>query len=167
MARRCAARAACHTRAVINRNELCRELAATWYRDIPLAAATGIEVTGYDGVTLTARAPLPPNRNVHGTAFAGSLYSIAVLTGWGAVWLTWRERGLAGIIMVAESRIAYRRAVTGEIVCGCTLEPEGLTAALEQFRVKQRVKIPVKCTIDSEGEPAVVFEGAYAVKAAH
>jgi thioesterase domain-containing protein len=149
---------------VTDRNELARELAATWYRDIPLASAIGIEVAGFDGVTLTARAPLPPNRNVHGTAFAGSLYSVAVLTGWGALWLALRERGLPGVIVVAESHIRYRRAVTGELVCRCTLEPETLTASLEEYRVEQRMKIPLKCTIDSEGKPAVMFEGSYAVK---
>jgi thioesterase domain-containing protein len=152
---------------VTDRNELTRELAATWYRDIPLAAALGIEVAGFDGVTLTARAPLPPNRNVHGTAFAGSLYSVAVLTGWGTVWLSLREHGVAGVIVVAESRITYRRAVTGELVCRCALEPATLASALAELRAEQRVKLPLKCTIDSDSKPAVVFEGAYSVKAGH
>lgn len=150
-----------------DRTALVRELAATWARDIPQATAIGIEVASYDGVTLATRAPLPPNRNVHGTAFAGSLYSVAVLTGWGTLWLALRERGVSGVIVVAESRIGYRRAVAGEIVCHCTLEPEALEAALEELRAEERVKLPLKCTIDNDGKPAVVFEGAYSVKAGH
>ena len=77
---------------------LCKELELTWHRDIPLAAAMSIAVEGYDGRTLTVRAPLPPNRNLHGTAFAGSLFSTCVLTGWGAAWLALHERGLTGVI---------------------------------------------------------------------
>ncbi|MEJ2742456.1 MAG: YiiD C-terminal domain-containing protein [Gammaproteobacteria bacterium] len=30
-------------------------------------------------------APLPPNRNVHGTAFAGSLYTVMSMSGWGLI----------------------------------------------------------------------------------
>ena len=60
------------------------ELQTLWHRDIPPAAAMAIEVAGYDGRTLSVRAPLAANRNVHGTAFAGSLFSACVLTGWGA-----------------------------------------------------------------------------------
>ncbi len=93
------------------------ELQATWYREIPLVAAIGIEISACSATELALRAPLAPNRNLHGTAFAGSLYSICVLTGWGSVWLALRTAGLAASTVVAESRIEYRKAVAGEIVC--------------------------------------------------
>ena len=69
------------------RTALLSELVATWHRDIPLTAAMGVVVESYDGLTLAVRAPLPPNRNLHGTVFAGSLFSVCALTGWGAIWL--------------------------------------------------------------------------------
>ena len=53
---------------MIDRAHLCTELTATWHRDIPLAAATQIGIESYDGHTLAVRAPLAPNRNLHGTA---------------------------------------------------------------------------------------------------
>jgi thioesterase domain-containing protein len=84
-----------------DRSTLCRELQSTWHRDIPLAAAMAIEVASYDGRSLTVRAPLAPNRNLHGTAFAGGLFSVCVLTGWGAVWLGLKERDAGGLIVVA------------------------------------------------------------------
>ena len=71
----------------------------------------GMAVGGYDGQTLTVRAPLAANRNLHGTAFAGSLFSACVLTGWGAVWLALRERGLSALDLAADSTSNIAKAV--------------------------------------------------------
>ena len=51
---------------------------------MPPAEALGIEVEALDAASgaLSLRAPLAGNTNVHGTAFAGSLYSIAALCAW-------------------------------------------------------------------------------------
>lgn len=151
---------------MIDRAELLRELETTWHRDIPLAAAMGIGVESYDGSTLAARAPLQPNRNLHGTAFAGSLFSLCVLTGWGATWLKFRERGLAGVIVVAESRIQYRKAATGELVCRCTLDAAALEASLAPFASTGRLRLDLTCAIDSGDKRAVNFTGTYVVHAA-
>jgi thioesterase domain-containing protein len=147
--------------------DLTRELTATWRRDIPLAAAVGIEATAYDGRTLTVTAPLEANRNLHGTAFAGSLFSACVLTGWGATWLALREHDLDGVIVVADSKIAYRKAVAEEIVCRCTPDAATLGEALEHYRAKQRMRLPLTCTIDRAGKPAVLFAGTYVVHGSH
>jgi thioesterase domain-containing protein len=143
----------------------CKELELTWHRDIPLAAAMSIGVASYDGRTLTVRAPLPPNRNLHGTAFAGSLFSTCVLTGWGATWLALRERELSGMIVVADSTIHYRKAVAGELICHCTLEPAALRAGLEQFAATGRASFDLACAIDHADKRAVTFNGKYVVHA--
>mgnify|MGYP003508731317 CR=1 FL=1 len=101
------------------------------------AAAMAIAVETYDGTTLTVRAPLAPNRNLHGTAFAGALFSVCVLTGWGATWLRFREQGLTGLIVVADSRIEYHKAVTGDIA-GVT---EGLGVAFNSTLVALLISI--------------------------
>jgi thioesterase domain-containing protein len=144
---------------------LCKELETTWHREIPLAAAMSIGVAGYDGRTLTVRAPLPPNRNVHGTAFAGSLFSTCVLTGWGAVWLALRERGLAGGIVVADSNINYRKAVAGDLVCRCTPDADALREGLAKFAATGRASFDLVCAIEQADKRAVTFTGQYVVHA--
>jgi len=143
------------------------ELTATWHREIPIVAAMGVTVDAYDGRSLTVRAPMQPNRNVHGTTFAGSLYSACVLTGWGAVWLVLRERGLDGVIYAAESAVQYRKAVAGDFVCRCAFDPEALEAELEQFKTSGRTSFDLACTIDHDGKRAVAFTGRYVVHAKH
>jgi hypothetical protein len=51
-------------------------------REIMLAKPMGVVVETADETALILRAPLAPNANHKGTAFGGSLYSLAVLTGW-------------------------------------------------------------------------------------
>jgi thioesterase domain-containing protein len=150
---------------MIDRSALCRELQTTWHRDIPLAAAMAIEVADYDGRTLTVRAPLAPNRNLHGTAFAGGLFSLCVLTGWGAMWLGLKERGAGGLIVVADSHIQYRKAVSGDIVCCCSVEPNAWATPMEQLAASGRARLPLACTVEADGKHAVTFEGTYVVHA--
>jgi thioesterase domain-containing protein len=147
--------------------ELCKELELTWHRDIPLAAAMAIRVAGYDGQTLIVRAPLAANRNLHGTAFAGSLFSACVLTGWGVVWLALRERGLLGTIVVSDSNIHYRKAVAGELVCRCTADADALRAGLEQLASSGRAAFDLVCAIDAAEKRAVTFTGKYVVQTPH
>jgi thioesterase domain-containing protein len=146
-----------------DRTALCEELTATWHREIPIVAAMGMRVDGYDGRSLTVQAPLEPNRNVHGTTFAGSLYSACVLTGWGAVWLALRERGLAGVIYAAESTVQYRKGVEGNFVCTCAPDAEALEAGIAAFKASGRASFELVCTIDWGGKRAVIFSGKYVV----
>jgi thioesterase domain-containing protein len=155
----------CDTRRMKDRTALCDELTATWHREIPIVAAMGMTVDSYDGRSLTVRAPMQPNRNVHGTTFAGSLYSACVLTGWGAVWLAIRERGLDGVIYAAESAVQYRKAVASDFVCRCTTDVASMEAGLEKFKESGRANFDLACTIDHDGKRAVAFTGKYVVHA--
>jgi thioesterase domain-containing protein len=144
---------------------LAADLESTWHREIPLAAAMDVRVASCTGAELVVRAPLTPNRNLHGTAFAGSLFSVCVLTGWGMTWLALEQRGLGGMIVVADSRIRYRKAVAGEILCRCAAERAAVDAALASLAETGRAKLPLVCTIDSSDKRAVTFEGEYVVNA--
>jgi thioesterase domain-containing protein len=147
--------------------DLRSELELTWHREIPLAAAMDIRAVAYDGQTLLVRAPLAANRNLHGTAFAGSLFSACVLTGWGVVWLALRERGLLGAIVVSDSNIHYRKAVAGDLVCRCTAKADALRVGLEQLATSGRAAFDLVCTIDAADKRAVTFTGKYVVQTPH
>ena len=148
-----------------DRAALCDELTATWHREIPIVAAMGMSVASYDGRTLAVRAPLQPNRNVHGTTFAGSLYSACVLTAWGAIWLALRERELVGVIYAAESTVSYRKAVEGDFVCRCTPDAAALEIGIDTLRASRRATFDLVSTIDNGDQRAVTFNGKYVVHA--
>ncbi len=140
-----------------------RELQSTWQREIPLAASLAIEVAVCARDELALRAPLAPNRNLHGTAFAGSLFSVCVLTGWGAAWLALEQRGIEGVIVVSDSRIQYRKAVTGDLVCRCRPDLDLVEQRLASLTQSGRASLPLACTIDQDGKRAVAFDGEYVV----
>ena len=98
---------------------LCIELERTWHEEIPISKAMGVRVADFANDQLVVRAELEPNINVHGTAFAGSLYAIAALCGWGMTWLQLKSRRIDGSIVIADGRIHYDRPVKEPIVAAC------------------------------------------------
>ena len=61
-------------------------------KSIPMASHMQLKVVDFGDASFAVSAPLKPNRNDKGMAFAGSLYSAMVLTGWAFV--CWRlKRG--------------------------------------------------------------------------
>ena len=142
----------------------CVELQSTWHAEIPIAAAMGVEIASFADDELAVRAGLDPNINLHGTAFAGSLYAIAALTGWGLAWLKLRDAGLDRRIVLAEGRIEYLRAVAEDIVCRCRFDPQLHGPKLAALARSSRTTLRLHCEIDAGGEPAVRFEGLYAIR---
>lgn len=141
----------------------CAELQRAWREGIPVAAAMGVEVASFDGDELVVRAPLAPNINVHGTAFAGSLFSVCVLTCWGAAWLIAKQRGLEGDIVAKSSRIEYRRPVAEPILCRCRFDSDA-AARLGARDGEHTVTVPLRSAIEARGATAVRFEGAFSVR---
>lgn len=129
---------------------------------IPLVKAMEIRVAGYDGTTLVLNAPLAPNVNDKGTAFGGSLYSLAVLAGWGLLSVKLKEEGLAGEVVIHESNVSYRLPVTGDLEASCTI-PGGPEYArfIGDFRVTGKGRITLEVRIMRGSRSAVRFTGNY------
>ena len=87
--------------------EWCDDLANTWREQIPLTAQMGITVDDYTGELLRVSAPVTPNVNLHGGMFAGSLYAMGCLTGWGLLYLMLKERHINARIMLVNGEIRY------------------------------------------------------------
>jgi len=70
------------------------------------------------------------------------------------------------MIVVADSRIQYRKAVTGDLVCRCAPDAAALESGLAEFQSAGRLRIDLDCTIDVGEKRAVSFTGTYVVHAA-
>ena len=97
---------------IIRNPQWCIELQNIWHQQIPITQLMGIKVFQYTGTTFETRAALNPNMNLHGTMFAGSIYSLATLTGWGLVHLTMKEQDIKGSIVLADANVHYHKPVT-------------------------------------------------------
>ena len=84
---------------------------------IPISEAMQFSIVELGPHSIMVRAPLAPNVNIHGTGFAGSIYSIAVLAGWGLSTHIMDQLGMDGELVVSKAEIKYRAPVTGPIEC--------------------------------------------------
>ncbi|MBU6470221.1 MAG: thioesterase domain-containing protein [Gammaproteobacteria bacterium] len=123
-----------------------KRLEAYLHSHIPLVRHMQVRMDTCNAHGLTLSAPLAANLNHEGTAFGGSLDSLAMLACWGLVWLL-LEPGPAAHIVVAESRMQFLRPVTDTLMAHCTL-PEA--AARQTFlktlerRNKARITLHVR-----------------------
>ena len=127
---------------------------------IPITRAMGVRVEDYDGERLALSAPLDLNVNHLGTAFGGSLNALAVLSGYGLLWLELQDTECH--IVIRRSSISYEHPVRGELRAIC-VRPEAQTLARfkETFHQTGRARITLSATIEDDGIVAVRFEGTF------
>jgi len=133
------------------------------HSEIPISRAMGIRVAGYDGTSLRLDAPLEPNFNHKSTAFGGSLYSLAVLCGWGLLHLKLAEARLHKHIVIQESSIRYLHPVTRRMHAECRLDEEEYSRFLRTLHKHGRARFALGVTITQDERPAVEFTGRYVV----
>ncbi|MGB9180004.1 MAG: thioesterase domain-containing protein [Pyrinomonadaceae bacterium] len=139
---------------------LAQQIQELFYSKIPITRSMGVKVEDYDGERLILCAPLEANVNHLGTAFGGSLHALAVLSGYGLLWLELKE--VECHIVIRKSTISYERPVRGEIRAICV---RPYSDALEEFKrtfhQKGKARITLLATIEDQGETAVHFEGIF------
>jgi len=132
-------------------------------REIMLAKPMGIIVESADEDAMILRAPLAPNANHKGTAFGGSLYSIAVLTGW--AWMTrfLATRKLDAEAVIQQSNIRFLAPVHGEMRASIELPAD---AEVDEFRKMleraRRGRIRLHVNVHAGATLASVFDGSFA-----
>ena len=117
------------------------ELTGKIHGAIPLSEAMQFSIDHLDLDDIRVSAPLLPNINIHGTGFAGSLYSIAVLTGWALCTHIIDESGIDAELVVARAEIAYRAPVEADIECRCSINTEQRDAFLREFHERGKGKL--------------------------
>ncbi|GAB5382820.1 MAG: bifunctional GNAT family N-acetyltransferase/hotdog fold thioesterase [Aliiglaciecola sp.] len=137
----------------------CQELQNTWHETIPISEQMGIQLHQYSGKTFETRASLNKNINLHGTMFAGSIFSLATLTGWGMIFLKLKEKGLSGEIVLGDGDIHYHKPITMQPRALCNVETlDGKFELLERNK-KTAIKLQVDI-LDGEN-PVAEFRGVF------
>lgn len=124
---------------------------------IPLTQAMGLHVAGRDALGLRLAAPLAPNRNDKGTAFAGSLATIVTLAGWALTTLVLREAGYDDAqVAVGHATTDYRRPVRTGLLAECRQPPaDEVEAFLAAFREHGRARWQLEIVL-KDGEAVAV-----------
>ncbi len=129
----------------------------------PLARFMDIRLEEYTGGQLVIKAPLALNHNHHGTAFGGALNALATFAAYGIVWMETKDSPKS--LVIKESRIAFRRPITGDLrAIGHRPPPEEMAKFYADLEQKGKGYLNITATMDNDaGETAVSFEGTFVV----
>ena len=117
------------------------ELTRKIHNAIPLSDAMQFSIDRLELDEIRVSAPLSPNINIHGTGFAGSIYSVAVFTGWALCTHIIDQLGLDAELVVARAEIAYRAPVKGDLDCRSSTDAAQREAFLQAFRERGKAKL--------------------------
>lgn len=139
----------------------CKTLQHTWHSTIPLSDYMQLNIDSFNGYQLQCSAPLAPNINLHQTMFAGSIYTLATLTGWGMLYLQLQSLGLSGKQVLADASIRYLKPIHATPYALCHLHQVrgDLSLLAQQRTVKQQIKVGIY----TNGVLCAEFSGRYAV----
>lgn len=138
-----------------------QHLQETLHQQIPLTMAMGVTVQEYAGQSLRLHATLKGNTNIHGAAFAGSLYSLASLAAWGLLYLRLLSEDLKPRIVIGESSIRYVREVRSDIVAEGTIDAAEFARFFKELKNTGKSTCSLQTTISYDGKLAVNYTGSH------
>ncbi|MEW9897858.1 YiiD C-terminal domain-containing protein [Chitinivorax sp. PXF-14] len=134
-------------------------LQAELYRAIPLLAAMQVKVVQASEQGVTLAAPLEANRNDKGTAFAGSIGSLATVTGWCLASQLLPE---AASIVAQETAIRYLKPIDDKFVAVCqTPDTDAVARFRQHFSRRGLARIELTVQVLSGGELGAELSGRY------
>jgi thioesterase domain-containing protein len=132
-------------------------------REIMLAKPMGIIVEAASESAVILRAPLAPNANHKGTAFGGSLYSIAVLTGWAWITRFLATRKLNAEAVIQESSMRFLAPVHGEMRSSIEIPAALEVEKFEKMLLRAaRGRIRLQVNVHGGATLASAFDGLFA-----
>jgi thioesterase domain-containing protein len=134
------------------------------YENIPLTEAMRLEVLVASPERVLLSCPLAPNINHRGTAFGGSIASLATLAGWGWIWVMMKERQVGPRIVVSRSEIDYVSPVEGDFTA--ELRPPSdseILAFLNSYDRRNSARIELKVDVLCDGDEVAHFKGQFVV----
>ncbi len=136
---------------------LLQELTQTWHQTIPLSEFMQVAPKEFDGNELQVSAPLAPNINLHQTMFAGSIYTLMTLTGWGMIWLQQKLIRNERSIVLANAKVRYLAPIESEPVAKVKWQ-ESQKALLAQ---EGKVKVALDVFLFCDGKICAEFKASY------
>ncbi len=134
-----------------------------WHKTIPLSKAMNIKISYFDGKELITHCDGGFNKNLHNTMFAGSIYTLATLSGWGWVYLQLQQRQLKGDIVLAKANINYHAPITG--IGYAQVSAESVSGDFTRLTRGKNARINLTVHLYSGEDIAATFTGSYAVLA--
>ncbi|PCI52775.1 MAG: GNAT family N-acetyltransferase [Gammaproteobacteria bacterium] len=150
----------------LHKTELAQTLQNIWHKTIPLSKAMELQISYYDGQKLMTYCDADFNQNLHHTMFAGSIYTLATLTGWGWVYLALQakqkeQENLRGDIVLAEANIKYHAPIKG-LTYGQVVQDD-VSGQFDNLLQGKKVRIKLVAHVYCGEKIAATFQASYVV----
>lgn len=132
--------------------------------EIPLTAAMQVRVLRSAAGEVEISAPLAPNKNLHGTAFGGSLVTLGLVSGWAVLDRALHDAKLQAHLVVQKNKCLFHAPVTQELYAIARIPAEEWTRFVDALNRKGRARIDVTTEIHAGDTLAVTHIGTYAAK---
>ncbi|ACV25695.1 YiiD C-terminal domain-containing protein [Kangiella koreensis] len=140
------------------------ELQQLLYKEIPITQALQIQVDSLTSNSIQVSAPFEANKNIHNTAFAGSIYTTATLAGWSLVTHMVQQRQRHGSVVLASATIRYSKPINGDIVASCQIaNPDIIEHFLKRFDSRGRGRLSLEIDVIEAGESKATMQADFAV----
>lgn len=137
------------------------ELEEVWHNTIPVSKHMLIHPASLVEQQFTVCADRGANINLHNTMFAGSIYTLATLTGWGWVHLLVKQQQLQGDIVLADADIRYKQPLHGQPLA--KTQQEFTSGNIEVLSKGRRARIQVQVDVCDGDRVVATFNGKYVV----
>ena len=148
---------------VQHKEKQAQDLQDIWHKTIPLSKAMNLQISYFDSAKLVTLCDADFNQNLHHTMFAGSIYTLATLTGWGWVYLALKEQqtqpNLDGDIVLAEANIRYHSPIKG-LAYGQVVQ-EDVSGQFDNLALGKKARINLIAHVYCGENIAATFKGSY------
>jgi thioesterase domain-containing protein len=124
--------------------------------------ATTLGITRLSGIPGNLHLVFDKNTNDKVSIFAGSIFSVAALSGYDTVVNRRGELGLQGDVFLVSSRIAYQQPGISDLFT----KSEVLDDLILTKRANHKMRVRVKVFNQIDGKRIASFEGVYVLKSA-
>ena len=109
---------------------------------------------------------LEPNINIHGTAFAGSIYAAGMATGWTLMKCWYDANQYEAELVAAEANIKYLKPVQGDFQSTSKIpaESEALKKLISRLKQNRSCGFPVKVEIACGNQLCAILEVNFVFK---
>lgn len=134
------------------------------HEHIPLSRHLGARVLEATPQRVRLHAPLAPNLNHRQTAFGGSLAALAILAGWGMLWVRLRELTVGPRIVIHSNSLSYLAPAEEDFEATClTPASEAWSRFLRTLTQRGRARIELHVQVHAQDELVAEFSGKYVV----
>tara|TARA_R110000737_G_scaffold326879_2_gene340832 strand:- start:252 stop:1148 length:897 start_codon:yes stop_codon:yes gene_type:complete len=139
--------------------KLAEDLQQIWHQTIPLSKVMNINICYYDQHSLITNCEPNINKNLHNTMFAGSIYTLATLTGWGWIYLALQAKAQEANIVLAKGNIRYIAPLAGIAHAQTSLNL--VTGSAEPLDEGKNARFNIDVEVCCGDKVVAIFTGSY------